>query len=448
MSKYFGTDGIRGVVGQALTPSLAFRCAAACGYILKQQNPQAKIIIGADTRRSGDMLISAMTSGFCYSGVNVTHIGVLPTPALAFLIDRMGAFAGVMISASHNPFYYNGIKILQRGGIKISDATEQQIERLMDAQELPPPCAEQGTLTYNLQAKDFYIEHLKQACEQDLTRFSVLLDCSNGAASYTAKAVFESLCGSITLHADQPNGSNINENCGSTHPDSLALQMRHSQADIGFAFDGDADRCIAMDSEGRVIEGDKIMALLARYLKALKRLPHNTLVATVMSNLALHEAMESEGIRVPCTKVGDRHVLEEMMEHRYVLGGENSGHIIFLEKATTGDGQLTAIMTLCALAYFNMTARQLHDIFVPYPQYLFNVEADDLQKAKLMKDDVFLNDVGKAEQVFGGKGRILVRPSGTEPYIRILVEGKNVREVEDTALRLKRSTELRLEQIF
>ena len=448
MRKYFGTDGIRGVVEKALTHDLAFRCAASCGYLLKQQNPKAKVIIGSDTRISRGLLTGAMISGFCYSGVNVINIGVLPTPALAFLIDRMGADAGVMISASHNPYEYNGIKILTKGGIKLPDEKEEEIEALMDDFEKVPFCRELGNLSYNLQAKDFYIEHIKQACEQNLSKFTVLLDCSNGATCDTAAEIFGGLDVKYTRFGHHPDGLNINDGCGSTHMEYLASKMKESGADIGFAFDGDADRCLAVDRQGRVIEGDKIMAFIALYLKEQGRLKNNTLVATVMSNLGLIEKMNQNHINVPCTKVGDRYVLEEMLDKDYVLGGENSGHIIFLEKATTGDGQLTAIMLLCAMAHFGMSGEDVYDVFTPYPQYLFNVTANDLQKRKLMKDDVFLADVKKAEEIFGGKGRILVRPSGTEPYIRILVEGKNADEVEATALRLKESTEIRLQQIF
>ena len=448
MSKYFGTDGIRGVVGKAITPELAFRCAASCGYLLKNANPRAKIILGSDTRISKGMLTGAIISGFCYSGVNVIDIGVLPTPALAFLIDRMGADAGVMISASHNPYEYNGIKILTKGGIKLPDEKEEEIEDLMDHFDDIKPVKDLGSLSYNYKAKDFYLEHIKTACEMDLSGYTVLIDCSNGATSNTAADVFTDLDVKFDLLGHHPNGCNINDGCGSTHMEYISSRIREGKYDIGFAFDGDADRCLAVDSAGRVIDGDKILAVIAMYLKEQGRLKSDTLVATVMSNLALIEKMKENGISVPCTKVGDRYVLEEMMAKDYVLGGEHSGHIIFLEKATTGDGQLTAIMLLCAMAYFKMSSKDVYDVFTPYPQYLFNVTANDLQKRKLMEDDAFLSNVKKAEEIFKGKGRILVRPSGTEPYIRILVEGKNKDEVERTAKDLKESTEIRLEQIF
>ncbi|MBQ8894872.1 MAG: phosphoglucosamine mutase [Clostridia bacterium] len=447
MGRYFGTDGIRGVVNKALTPELAFRCGAACGYLFKKDNNNCKVIIGSDTRASKDMLMGALISGFTYSGCNVEHIGVLPTPALAFLIDRMGATAGVMISASHNPYYYNGIKILTKGGIKLPDAKEDEIEGLMDPFEIAP-AEKPGNLSYNLKAKDFYCEHIKQACEEEISSFKVILDCANGATSDTAHRVFEELGVDARIYHDKPNGVNINEGCGSMHMEELAAIVCRKEADIGFAFDGDADRCLACDSKGRLIDGDKILAVLALYLKERSRLKQNSLVATVMSNLGLIEKMNQNGINVPTTKVGDRYVLEEMMERDYVLGGENSGHIIFLEKATTGDGQLTAIMLLCAMKALKMTSEDVYDIFRPYPQVQINVNADDLQKRKLMKDEVFLKDVAKAEAAFAGHGRILVRPSGTEPYIRILVEGPEEKLVRKTAKALEESTDIRLSQLF
>lgn len=447
MGRYFGTDGIRGVVNKALTPELAFRCGAACGYLFKKDNNNCKVIIGSDTRASKDMLMGALITGFTYSGCNVEHIGVLPTPALAFLIDRMGATAGVMISASHNPYYYNGIKILTKGGIKLPDAKEDEIEALMDPFEIKP-AERPGNLSYNLKAKDFYCEHIKQACEEDISSFKVILDCANGATSDTAHRVFGELGVDARIYHDKPNGVNINEGCGSMHMEELAAIVCRKEADIGFAFDGDADRCLACDNQGRLIDGDKILAVLALYLKERNRLKQNTLVATVMSNLGLIEKMNQNGINVPTTKVGDRYVLEEMMDRDYVLGGENSGHIIFLEKATTGDGQLTAIMLLCAMKALNMTSEDVYNIFTPYPQAQINVNADDLQKRKLMADEVFLKNVNKAEAAFAGHGRILVRPSGTEPYIRILVEGPEKAMVESTAKALEESTAIRLSQLF
>lgn len=447
MGRYFGTDGIRGIVNKALTPDLAFRCGAACGYLFKKDNTNCKIIIGSDTRASKDMLMGALISGFTYSGCNVEHIGVLPTPALAFLIDRMGATAGVMISASHNPYYYNGLKVLTRGGIKLPDEKEAEVEALMDPFEIAP-AEKPGSLSYNLKAKDFYCEHIKQACEEELSTFKVILDCSNGATFDTAHRVFAELGVDARVYHDKPNGFNINEGCGSMHMEELASIVQQEGADVGFAFDGDADRCLACDSKGRIIDGDQILAVLALYLKERGRLRQNTLVATVMSNLGLIEKMNQNGINVPTTKVGDRYVLEEMMERDYVLGGEHSGHIIFLEKATTGDGQLTAIMLLCAMKALGMTSEQVYEIFTPYPQAQINVNADDLQKRKLMKDETFLKNVAKAEAAFAGHGRILVRPSGTEPYIRILVEGPDRALVEQTADALRESTDIRLSQLF
>ncbi len=447
MRRYFGTDGIRGIVNKALTPDLAFRCGAACGYLLKKEHANCKVIIGSDTRASKDMLLGGLIAGFTYSGVNVEHIGVLPTPAMAFLIDRMGAQAGVMISASHNPFYYNGLKILARGGIKLPDEKEEEVESLMDPFTLPP-AERPGEFSYNLKAKDFYCEHIKQACEEDLSGYRLVLDCANGAASFTARRIFGDLNMDAEIFHDHPNGTNINEACGSMHLEELGRLVLDKGADIGFAFDGDGDRCLACDSKGRPIDGDKIMAVIALFLKSRNRLKRDCLVATVMSNLGLTHRMNREGINVPTTKVGDRYVLEEMMEQDYMLGGESSGHIIFREKATTGDGQLTAIMLLCAMKAMQMNSEAVYEIFDPYPQAQINVLADDLQKRKLMADEVFLRDVQKAEEAFAGHGRILVRPSGTEPYIRILVEGPEKEWVESTAKALEDSTAIRLSQLF
>lgn len=447
MGRYFGTDGIRGVVHKALTHELAFRCGAACGYLLKKENDRCKVIIGSDTRASKDLLLGALVTGFCYAGVDVEHIGVLPTPALAFLIDRMGAAAGVMISASHNPYEYNGLKIMAKGGIKLPDEKEAEVERLMEPFTLPP-AARPGQFSYNLKAKDFYCEHIKQACEEQPERIKVVFDCSNGAASETAERIFGSFNIDARFYHNRPDGFNINEGCGSMHMEELARLVKREGADLGFAFDGDADRCLACDRLGRPIDGDCILAVLALYLKQKNRLKKNTLVATVMSNLGLMERMNKEGINVPTAKVGDRYVLEEMLEQGYILGGEHSGHIIFLEKATTGDGQLTALMLLSAMKALGISGEEVHDIFTPFPQAQINVLADDLQKRKLMADEVFLKDVRKAESSFAERGRILVRASGTEPFIRILVEGPEKTAVQEVARALEESTKIRLSQLF
>lgn len=447
MGRYFGTDGIRGIVNKALTADVAFRVGAATGHIIKKEQPNARILVGSDTRISKDMLAGSLISGLCYSGVDVVHIGVLPTPALAFLIDRMGTAAGIMISASHNPYEYNGLKVIARGGIKLPDQKEEEIESILDNFELEP-CNKPGKLSYDFTAKDIYCAHIKDALERDVSGFNVILDCSNGAASMTAQDIFESFGIIPKIYSSNPNGFNINENCGSTHIGVLGDIVKRKGADIGFAFDGDADRCLAVDSLGREIGGDKIMAVIALYLKKHGRLNNNKLVATIMSNMGLIEFMNRNGIEVPLTKVGDRYVLEKMLEMGYSLGGEDSGHIIFLEKATTGDGQLTAMMLMCAMKDLGMTSTQVHDIFVSFPNVQINVTADDLQKRKLMKDDVFKRNIENAEREFADKGRIVVRPSGTEPCIRILVEGKDESLVKATANALSESVNIRLSQLF
>ncbi len=447
MGRYFGTDGIRGIANKALTADLAFRVGASTGYIIKKDAPNARMLVGSDTRISKDVLAGALISGLCYSGIDVVHIGVLPTPALAFLIDRLGAEAGIMISASHNPYEYNGLKVISKGGIKLPDEKEDEIEKLLDCFELQP-CEKMGRLSYDFTAKDIYCYHIKDALETDISSFNVILDCSNGAASKTAQEIFESFGIIPKIYSNHPNGMNINENCGSTHIEVLGEIVARKGADIGFAFDGDADRCLAVDSKGRPIGGDKIMAVIALYLKKKGRLKNNALVATVMSNMGLIDLMKQNGIDVLLTGVGDRYVLEKMLADGYVLGGEDSGHIIFLEKATTGDGQLTAMMLMCAMKELGLDSVNVHDIFTPYPNVQINVTADDLQKRKLMKDEIFKKDIAKAEEKFSGHGRILVRPSGTEPYIRILVEGKDKELVEKTAAALDDSVNIRLSQLF
>ncbi len=447
MGRYFGTDGIRGIANKALTADLAFRVGASTGHIIKKDAPNARMLVGSDTRISKDVLAGALISGLCYSGIDVVHIGVLPTPALAFLIDRLGAEAGIMISASHNPYEYNGLKVISKGGIKLPDEKEDEIEKLIDRFELEP-CERMGRLSYDFTAKDIYCYHIKDALEADISNFNVILDCSNGAASKTSQEIFESFGIIPKIYSNHPNGMNINENCGSTHIEVLGEIVARKGADIGFAFDGDADRCLAVDSKGRPIGGDKIMAVIALYLKKKGRLKNNALVATVMSNMGLIDLMKQNGIDVPLTGVGDRYVLEKMLAEGYVLGGEDSGHIIFLEKATTGDGQLTAMMLMCAMKELGLDSVQVHDIFTPYPNVQINVTADDLQKRKLMKDEIFRKDIAKAEEKFSGHGRILVRPSGTEPYIRILVEGKDKELVQKTAAALDDSVNIRLSQLF
>lgn len=447
MGRYFGTDGIRGIANKALTADLAFRVGASTGHIIKKDAPNARMLVGSDTRISKDVLAGALISGLCYSGIDVVHIGVLPTPALAFLIDRLGAEAGIMISASHNPYEYNGLKVISKGGIKLPDEKEDEIEKLIDRFELEP-CERMGRLSYDFTAKDIYCYHIKDALEADISNFNVILDCSNGAASKTSQEIFESFGIIPKIYSNHPNGMNINENCGSTHIEVLGEIVARKGADIGFAFDGDADRCLAVDSKGRPIGGDKIMAVIALYLKKKGRLKNNALVATVMSNIGLIDLMKQNGIDVPLTGVGDRYVLEKMLAEGYVLGGEDSGHIIFLEKATTGDGQLTAMMLMCAMKELGLDSVQVHDIFTPYPNVQINVTADDLQKRKLMKDEIFRKDIAKAEEKFSGHGRILVRPSGTEPYIRILVEGKDKELVQKTAAALDDSVNIRLSQLF
>ena len=442
MGKLFGTDGIRGVVGENLTVELAFRTGQAIASVLKEEKGRAPLItIGKDTRISSDMLESALISGICSVGGNVMPFGVLPTPAVAYLTVRKEADAGIVISASHNPYEHNGIKVFNEKGYKLPDATEEKIEAVILSDE-PVKVAtrdEIGVLYHGLkQSKQEYIHYLARSIDNDLSGLRILVDCSNGAASATAPELF----GRFKCYADfiyrEPNGLNINNNCGSTHLDALAKRVVDGKYDIGVAFDGDADRCLMVDEKGNVIDGDKIMAVCASYMKRNGRLDGNTIVATVMSNLGLHEFCKNNGIDLVCTAVGDRNVLEKMVECGYRIGGEQSGHMIFTEYATTGDGQLSALQFLEILALSDKSASELVSVCPQYPQVLLNVSvsAERGVKEGIMASEVLAAAI-KSEEVFlNGEGRILVRASGTEALIRVMVEAKTTNNAQLVAERL------------
>ena len=430
MGKLFGTDGIRGIVGENLTVELAFHTGQAIAAVLKEEKGRAPLItIGKDTRISSDMLESALICGICSVGGDVMPFGVLPTPAVAYLTVLKSADAGIVISASHNPFEHNGIKVFNEKGYKLPDATEAKIEEKILSGEMIPVATrgEIGVLHHGLkQSKLEYIHHLTTTIDSDLSGLRVLVDCANGAASATAPELF----GRFKCYADfihhEPNGTNINDRCGSTHLDDLARRVVAGKYDIGVAFDGDADRCLMVDELGHEIDGDKIMAACGAYMKRNGRLSGNTIVATVMSNLGLHEFCQKNGIDLVCTNVGDRNVLEKMVECGYKLGGEQSGHMIFTDYATTGDGQLSALQFLQILALSGKTASVLTADCPQYPQVLLNVEVSHERGAKecIMASDALKSAVADEEKFLRGEGRILVRPSGTEALIRIMVEAK------------------------
>ena len=430
MGKLFGTDGIRGIVGENLTVELAFHTGQAIAAVLKEEKGRAPLItIGKDTRISSDMLESALICGICSVGGDVMPFGVLPTPAVAYLTVLKGADAGIVISASHNPFEHNGIKVFNEKGYKLPDATEAKIEeKILSGETIPVATrGEIGVLHHGLkQSKLEYIHHLTTTIDSDLSGLRVLVDCANGAASATAPDLFRAL----PLHADfihtEPDGVNINNGCGSTHLESLAQGVVSGGYDLGIAFDGDADRCLLVDEQGNTIDGDKVMAVCASELKRRGKLSGNTVVATVMSNLGLHEYCRENGLDLVCTAVGDRHVLERMLADGFAIGGEQSGHTIFRTYATTGDGELTALQFLQTLRRSGVPASQLAARCPQYPQELINVEVPHTPgvKERIMADESLRQETRRWEEKLGGQGRILIRPSGTEALIRVMVEAK------------------------
>ena len=429
MGKLFGTDGIRGVVGENLTVDLAFRTGKAIAAVLKEKKGKKPLItIGKDTRISSDMLESALIAGICSVGGDVMPLGVLPTPAVAYLTVLRGADAGIVISASHNPYEHNGIKVFNEKGYKLPDETEEWVEEKILSDIFPAATrGEIGVLRHGLrQSREAYIDHLAGSIESDLAGLRVLVDCSNGAVSATAPELFGRFrCFCDFIHRE-PDGVNINDRCGSTHLDDLAAQVVAGGYDIGVAFDGDADRCLMVDETGGVIDGDKVLAVCGADMKRRGKLDGNTVVATVMSNLGLHEFCRENGVGLVCTSVGDRNVLEKMNECGYRLGGEQSGHTIFTDFATTGDGQLTALQFLDVLARSGKKASALASICPQYPQVLLNVPVshDRGVKEAVMASEVLAAAVRAEEAALAGAGRVLVRASGTESLIRVMVEAK------------------------
>lgn len=446
MSKLFGTDGIRGVANVDLTCDLALKTAvAAAGVLVKHMHKKPKILIGQDTRASGDMLACAMAAGFTSAGADVVLIGVVPTPAVAYLVREMSADAGVMISASHNPAKYNGIKIFSGDGYKLPDAIEDEIEALiLDNDVKPSEDIIPGCVIKDENAVNLYIDYLVSCADSDLKGFKIILDTANGSASVTAEKVFKALGAEVITYHNKPDGLNINKNCGSTHINEISDLVKENGADIGIAFDGDADRCLAVDQDGREIDGDKIIAYLALYMKSRGELNKNRVVVTVLSNMGFIKTLKGRGIEAICAKVGDRYVLEEMKKDSLSIGGEQSGHVILLDKNTTGDGQITAIMLLCALKEFKDKSSSICDIFTPYPQVQLNVRAQNDEKEFLENDKEFIMAVKEAGRLLNDNGRVLVRPSGTEPKVRVMVEGSDLTLVEKIANDLAQLAEKRI----
>jgi len=428
MGKLFGTDGIRGVVNRDLDAMIAFRVGMAAAIVMGElKHGRTTFTIGKDTRISSDMLEAALMAGLCSAGADVLHLGVVPTPAVAYLTKRNGADAGVVISASHNPYEHNGIKIFNGEGFKLFDALEERIEELVLSNR-PLPVKTDGeigrVIFADRQQSGLYVEHLLSTVpEGSIRNLKIAVDCANGAAAATAPKLFQNLPVQADFYFVDPDGININNGCGSTHLETISRIVREGGYDIGLAFDGDADRCLAVDENGMAMDGDQIMALCALYLREKGGLQKDTMVATVMSNLGFHVFSRENGLNLICTDVGDRNVLECMLREGYSLGGEQSGHMIFLEHATTGDGQLTALQFLRVLCQAGCEASTLAARVPRYPQVLVNVPvADRSLKQRVMEADALNAAIGKAQQELGESGRILVRPSGTESLIRVMVE--------------------------
>lgn len=440
MGRLFGTDGARGVANRELTCELAMNIGrAAAKVLISAEHRRPKILVGKDTRASGDMLETALAAGLCSVGADVYQLGVVPTPAVAYLVKEYGAQAGVMISASHNPCEYNGIKIFNGDGYKLSDTLEEEIEAIVldGAECLPSPeGGDVGRVHVCDTAVQDYVRHVQSVAEGDLKGMKLAVDCANGSASATARALFSALGADAVYLNEEPDGVNINENCGSTHIDKLAAYVREHDCFAGVAFDGDADRCLAVDENGKVVDGDQIMAALALDMKDKGELAGDVVVGTVMSNLGFKRCCEENGIRAVATKVGDRYVLEEMIRGGYALGGEQSGHIILLRHATTGDGQMSAVKLLAACRRREMSLSKLCGIMEHYPQVMKNIRADNAQKAAYNADETLAALIREADEALGREGRVLVRQSGTEPLIRVMVEGKDFNEIDRLASRL------------
>ena len=437
MGRLFGTDGARGVANVELTAELAMKIGRAAAEVLsKHTDKKPEILIGKDTRISCDMLESALVAGLCSFGADAVTVGVVPTPCTAFLIKKLNCSAGIMISASHNPFEYNGIKLFDKDGYKLPDSLEEEIEAIVldrkNEAELPKN-EHIGFVRDRRDAVDLYINHLTSTIDVDLKGLKVAFDCANGASSVTAEKVFTSLGADCSFMSKEPNGININDNCGSTHLENLQKYVVDNKCDLGIAFDGDADRCLAVDNEGNVVDGDMIIAISAYDLKQRNKLTNNTVVMTVMTNIGFFKFAEKEGIDVVATKVGDRYVLEEMRAKGYIIGGEQSGHIIYLEHASTGDGQLSAIQLLATMKRTGKSLKELASIMEQFPQVLVNIKVTKEIKDKYADDENVIKAIKDVEEQLGDNGRVLVRASGTEPLIRVMIEGKNTDEIQKQA---------------
>lgn len=437
MGKLFGTDGVRGVANEMLTAELAFNIGRAGAYVLcRHKMGKTKIIVGKDSRISGDMLEAALSAGICSVGGEVVSLGIIPTPAVAYLTAKYNADAGVMISASHNPMEYNGIKFFNHNGYKLSDEIENEIE-----EHIFNNCSDIEKMTHgdigritkcDTAAKD-YVEFAISRSDCRFDGKKVVLDCANGASYITSPSLFKSLGAEVITINDAPSGTNINKNCGSTHIEALQNAVKEHKADVGFAYDGDADRCLAVDENGNLTDGDKMMLICAKQLKDEGKLKNNTLVVTIMSNLGLILAAEENGINTVQTQVGDRYVLENMLENGYSIGGEQSGHIILLDKNTTGDGLLSSIAILSVMIKTGKKLSELAKVMNVLPQALVNARVSEEYKEKYESIPQIMQETENLKAKLSGKGRVLIRPSGTEPLVRVMIEGENLNEITKDA---------------
>lgn len=437
MGRLFGTDGARGIANSELTVELAVNIGRAAAYVLTEKTTEKPVVlIGKDTRVSSNMLEMALASGLCSVGADVVLVGFVPTPAIAYLVKEREADAGIMISASHNPCEYNGIKIFDNNGFKLPDALEEEIEKLVLDDMSPiefPTGGDVGSVFNRYDLVDVYIDHLAESVNTDLSGLKIAIDCANGCASYTAEKLFTRLGAECYMMHDSPNGININANCGSTHMDDLIDYVNGHDVDLGLAFDGDSDRCLAVDENGKLIDGDRLIAAFALDLKEKGMLKDETAVVTVMTNMGFKNFARENGIAVVETKVGDRYVLEQMIKSDYKIGGEQSGHIIFKDFATTGDGQLSGAMFASILAKSRKCASEVASVMTVLPQTLKNIKATHEMKAALTNDADIKNAIDDVTNTLGERGRILVRASGTEPLIRVMLEGEDIAEIKRLA---------------
>ena len=440
MARLFGTDGVRGVANEELTPLLAMQLGQAGATVLTKENEhRPTIMVGCDTRISGDMLANALMAGICSVGANAVYVGVIPTPAVAYLTKKYKVEAGVVISASHNPVEFNGIKFFDGNGYKLPDSLEDEIEDLirngMQGVELPTG-SRVGKIKYRTDAREEYINHAIQSVPVNLSELKIVVDCAEGASYYTSVEPLRELGANVVPIHNMPDGTNINANCGSTHMEELQARVVYEKAHVGLAFDGDADRLLAVDENGTIIDGDQIMAIVGTHMRDQGKLKKDTIVATVMSNLGFFKMGEREHLQMEQTKVGDRYVLERMREIGASLGGEQSGHVIFLDENTTGDGLLSALHLLEVMVDTGKPLSELAKVMTVMPQALVNAKVPNHKKEKYMEYPEIAGAIDELNRKFAGEGRVLIRPSGTEPKVRVMIEGKDQRMIEEEAHKL------------